>query len=162
MNHILFLAFRYLRFNKIKTVILVFSVAVMVFLPLAVNLLVREYQRDLLARANATRYGLNASVWSRRARHALQVARRLRAGTVNVNEAYAATWGSTAAPIGGMKESGLGRRHGAEGILKYTEAQTVAVQRGHPIAPPAPMSGERYERTMAALVRLMRHVPGLR
>lgn len=54
MNHVLVLAFRYLRFNKIKTVILVFSVAVAVFLPLAVNLLVRDYQRDLLARASAT------------------------------------------------------------------------------------------------------------
>jgi putative ABC transport system permease protein len=54
MNHVLALAIRYLRFNKTKTVILVFSVAVAVFLPLAVNLLVRDYQRDLLARANAT------------------------------------------------------------------------------------------------------------
>lgn len=54
MKHVLFLAMRYLRFNKIKTVILVFSVTVAVFLPLAVNLLVRAYQRDLLARATAT------------------------------------------------------------------------------------------------------------
>ncbi len=54
MKHILVLALRYLRFNKIKTVILVFSIAVAVFLPLAVNLLVRDYQHDLLARANAT------------------------------------------------------------------------------------------------------------
>lgn len=54
MTNILFLALRYLRFNKIKTVILVFSVAVAVFVPLAVNLLVRNYQRDLLARASAT------------------------------------------------------------------------------------------------------------
>ena len=51
MNNVLFLALRYLRFNKFKTVIMVFSVAVAVFLPLAVNLLVRDYQRDLLARA---------------------------------------------------------------------------------------------------------------
>ena len=54
MKNVLLLALRYLRFNKIKTVILVFSVAVAVFLPLAVNLLVRNYQRDLLARANTT------------------------------------------------------------------------------------------------------------
>jgi len=54
MRHVLVLALRYLRFNKIKTVILVFSIAVAVFLPLAVNLLVHDYQRDLLARANAT------------------------------------------------------------------------------------------------------------
>jgi putative ABC transport system permease protein len=54
MNNVLRLALHYLRFNKVKTVILVFSVAVAVFLPLVVNLLVRDYQRDLLARASAT------------------------------------------------------------------------------------------------------------
>ena len=54
---------------------------------------------------------------------------RIHAGTVNVNEAYGSTWGSTAAPMGGMKASGLGRRHGVEGLLKYTESQTVSVQR---------------------------------
>ena len=54
MNSILFLALRYLRFNKAKTAIMVFSVAVAIFLPLAVNILVRDYQRDMLARANAT------------------------------------------------------------------------------------------------------------
>src|SRR5437879_5629228 len=54
MSHVFFLALRYLRFNKAKTVIMVFSVTVAVFLPLAVNLLVRNYQRDMLARANST------------------------------------------------------------------------------------------------------------
>jgi putative ABC transport system permease protein len=54
MSSIVLLALHYLRFNKIKTAIMVFSVAVAVFLPLAVNLLVRDYQRNLLARAKAT------------------------------------------------------------------------------------------------------------
>src|SRR5664279_1883753 len=54
MKNVLLLTLYYLRFNKIKTVILVFSVAVVVFLPLAVNLLLRDYQRNLLARAKAT------------------------------------------------------------------------------------------------------------
>ncbi len=54
MKNVLFLVSRYLRFNKIKTAIMVFSVAVAVFLPMAVNLLVRNYQRGLLARAKAT------------------------------------------------------------------------------------------------------------
>ena len=80
-------------------------------------------------RANDTRYGLNASVWTRSAAPAAKIAERLQAGTVNVNEAYAATWGSADAPMGGFKESGMGRRHGAHGILKYTEPQTVAGQR---------------------------------
>lgn len=115
-----------------------------------------------IARANDTRYGLNGSVWSRSAKHALRVAKRLQVGTVNVNESYAATWTSTAAPIGGMKDSGFGRRHGAEGILKYTETQTIARQRGLPLAPIRGMSGQRYGRVMPVLLRLMRRIPGLR
>ena len=54
MKHILRLALCYLRFHRTKSVILVFSIAVAIFLPLTVNWLVRDYQRDLLARAQAT------------------------------------------------------------------------------------------------------------
>ena len=57
------------------------------------------------------------------------IAARIHAGTVNVDEGYAPTWGSTAAPMGGMGVSGVGRRHGAEGLIKYTEPQTVATTR---------------------------------
>jgi succinate-semialdehyde dehydrogenase/glutarate-semialdehyde dehydrogenase len=101
-------------------------------------------------------------VWSKNTSHAIEVARRIRTGTVNVNESYAATWTATASPIGGMGESGSGRRHGAEGILKYTEAQTVAVQRGVPLAPPSWVSEPSWEKLMTHLLRWMRHVPGLR
>ena len=45
-----------------------------------------------------------------------------------------------------MKDSGLGRRHGADGIRKYTESQTVSVQRGMPIAPPPLVSAARLRR----------------
>ena len=84
---------------------------------------------EAVERANDTRYGLNASVWSRSARRGLDVAARVQSGTVNVNEAFAAAWGSIDAPMGGMGESGMGRRHGAQGITKYTEVQTIARQR---------------------------------
>ena len=117
---------------------------------------------EAIARANDTRFGLNASVWSRRTSHALRVARQLQVGTVNINESYAATWTSTASPIGGMKESGFGRRHGAEGLLKYTETQTIAVQRGIALAPLPGMSEPTYGRVMPALLRVMRRLPGLR
>ena len=53
---------------------------------------------EMVERANDTRYGLNASVWARSARAGRDVAARLQAGTVNVNEAYAAAWGSADAP----------------------------------------------------------------
>lgn len=89
-----------------------------------------------IRRANDSPYGLNASVWGEDTERAEQVARRIRCGTVNVNEAYAAAWSSYDAPMGGMADSGMGRRHGREGLFRWTESQTVATQRGPPIAPP--------------------------
>jgi succinate-semialdehyde dehydrogenase/glutarate-semialdehyde dehydrogenase len=84
---------------------------------------------EAVALANDTEYGLNASVWVRDVRRGRAIARRIAAGTVNVNEGYIAAWATPGAPMGGQKASGLSRRHGVEGLLKYTEAQTIAVQR---------------------------------
>jgi acyl-CoA reductase-like NAD-dependent aldehyde dehydrogenase len=117
---------------------------------------------EAIEAANDSRYGLNASVWTGDTAAGIEIARRIRAGTVNVNEAYAAAWASVDAPMGGCKESGLGRRHGAEGILKYTEAQTIAVQRGLPIAAPPALGEEAYSRWMSRTLKLLRRVPGLR
>lgn len=121
-----------------------------------------ETVEEAIERANDSRYGLNASIWTGDADAGREVAGRVQTGTVNVNEAYAATWASVDAPMGGFKESGLGRRHGAEGILKYTEAQTISVQRGMPIASP-PGVGERdFSELMSGALRLLRWIPGLR
>jgi len=117
---------------------------------------------EAIERANDSRYGLNAAVWTSDAEVGREVAARIEAGTVNVNEAYAATWGSIDAPMGGFKESGLGRRHGAEGILKYTEAQTISVQRGMPIASPAGVGEKDFSELMTGALRLLRWIPGLR
>ncbi len=117
---------------------------------------------EAVARANDSDYGLNASVWTKNTRRGRDVAARLQSGTVNVNEAYAAAWGSLDAPMGGFKESGLGRRHGREGIAKYTDAQTVAVQHLVPIAPFAGLSVEKWAGLMTKALRLLKHVPGLR
>jgi len=80
--------------------------------------------------ANGTEYGLNASVWTSNVRRGRRIAAQIKAGTVNVNDGYMAAWGSVGAPMGGMRQSGLGRRHGAVGITKYTEPQTISVQLG--------------------------------
>ncbi|MEI5524088.1 succinic semialdehyde dehydrogenase [Streptomyces brasiliscabiei] len=106
--------------------------------------------------ANSTAYGLNASVWTKDGRRGREVASRVRAGTVNVNEGYASAYGSVQSPMGGMKDSGLGRRHGSEGILKYTEAQTVAQQRLLPMAPSLGMDDEKYAQFMSRSLRVMK------
>ena len=61
-----------------------------------------------------------------------------------------------------MKASGLGRRHGAAGILKYTEAQTVAVQRLLPIAPPRGVSQGLWGKAMTFSLRVLKRLPGVR
>ena len=90
---------------------------------------------DAIAQANASSYGLNASVWTSDPDRGRRVASQIHCGTVNVNEGFAATFGSIDAPMGGMKQSGLGRRQGREGIRRFVEVQSIGTQSGIPIAP---------------------------
>jgi succinate-semialdehyde dehydrogenase/glutarate-semialdehyde dehydrogenase len=113
---------------------------------------------EAVRRANDTEYGLNASVVSRNLRIAQAIARRLRAGTVNINEGYAAAWASKRAPMGGMGASGLGRRHGDEGMLKYTEVQTIATQRALGFDPQFGWSDERWGDTLAQVMGIMKRL----
>ena len=114
-------------------------------------------------RANDSDYGLHANVWTADARRGREIASRIDCGTVAVNDAYGATWASVDAPMGGTKDSGIGRRHGREGIEKYTETRTVALQRGHPIARPAWLPRSVAARGFTAMARvrrwLDRHTP---
>jgi succinate-semialdehyde dehydrogenase/glutarate-semialdehyde dehydrogenase len=111
---------------------------------------------EAVAAANATPYGLNASVWTSNRDRGVTVAKQLRYGTVNVNEGYAATWGSHDLPMGGMKDSGRGRRHGRDGILRYTESQGIAVQRMHGIGPIGGMSFDWFADSFTHALRVMR------
>lgn len=89
-----------------------------------------RHEDDVVRLVNAGDVGLSASIWTRDTAHGRRLAQRLEVGMVNVNEGYAAAWGSTGAPLGGVKASGTGRRHGPEGLWATTWTQTVAVQRG--------------------------------
>jgi succinate-semialdehyde dehydrogenase/glutarate-semialdehyde dehydrogenase len=119
-------------------------------------------EEDAIRRANEGCFGLNFSVWTRDVERGRRIATRLKAGTVNVNEGYVAAWGSVDAPMGGMKDSGLGRRHGAAGILKYTESQTVSVQRLMGIAPPPLVGSRLWARVMTLGLKILSRVPGVR
>jgi len=103
---------------------------------------------EAILAANDTDYGLNASVWTRDVARGRQIARAIRAGTVNINDGYAAAWGSVGAPMGGMNSSGLSRRHGLEGITKYTEAQNVTAQHFIGFAAPFGLSDERWTKVL--------------
>ncbi|PPK67641.1 succinic semialdehyde dehydrogenase [Actinokineospora auranticolor] len=109
--------------------------------------------------ANRTRYGLNASVWGRDSRAAEEVATRVHAGTVNVNDGFGAAFGSLDAPMGGMGESGVGRRNGAEGLLKYTEAQTIATQRYVPLRPARGIPSRAWTASLTLGLRALKRLP---
>jgi acyl-CoA reductase-like NAD-dependent aldehyde dehydrogenase len=76
--------------------------------------------------ANDSSYGLQASVWTADAAKGERLARRVEAGAVTVNDAQV-NYVAFELPMGGWKESGLGTRHGADGIRKYTKKQTLLV-----------------------------------
>lgn len=112
--------------------------------------------------ANSTEYGLTASIWTGNTSRGKALARRLRSGTVNINETYMAAWGSTGAPMGGFGKSGIGRRHGAEGIKKYTESQAIATLHGVKLSPLAGMTTEAFAGVVLSGLKLLRKIPGLR
>ena len=64
--------------------------------------------------------------------------------------------------MGGWKASGIGRRHGAHGLLKYTESQTVAAQRLVPTTAPKGVAQDRYAAVMTKALRLMQRIPGVK
>jgi succinate-semialdehyde dehydrogenase/glutarate-semialdehyde dehydrogenase len=111
---------------------------------------------EAVEQANDTAYGLNASVWTKDTGRGRKVAARINAGSVNVNEGFIAAWGSVDAPSGGLGISGTGRRHGPEGLLKYIDTQTIAVQRGLPVAPLPGMSEELWAKTMTLYFGVMK------
>ncbi|MEI2650301.1 MAG: succinic semialdehyde dehydrogenase [Dermatophilaceae bacterium] len=110
---------------------------------------------EAIALANSGDYGLNASIYSRDVGRARELATRIKCGTVNVNEAFGAAFASIDAPMGGMRSSGMGRRQGAEGILRYTEVQSVATQYLLRFGPHWGMSDEGYANIMTVAVKFL-------
>jgi succinate-semialdehyde dehydrogenase/glutarate-semialdehyde dehydrogenase len=85
-------------------------------------------EREAVALANDTRYGLNANVWTRNKRRGVQLARAIESGSAVVNDCML-TYGVTESPFGGVKESGIGRVNGEVGLKSYCHAQSILVDR---------------------------------
>jgi acyl-CoA reductase-like NAD-dependent aldehyde dehydrogenase len=81
--------------------------------------------------ANDSPYGLQASVWTKDVERGEQLARRIESGVVCINDAQL-NYVALELPMGGWKDSGVGSRHGAGGIRKYTKQQTLLVTRFAP------------------------------
>jgi acyl-CoA reductase-like NAD-dependent aldehyde dehydrogenase len=83
---------------------------------------------EAVAKANDTPFGLAASVWSKR--NGEKIAAQLHCGMVSINSVFTfAAMGSM--PFGGVKDSGMGRIHGPEGLLEFTYPRSVVKPRFH-------------------------------
>ena len=81
---------------------------------------------DAVAIANASEYGLGASVWTRHLDTAFQAAESLEAGVVWVNQHLRLP---PDVPFGGVKKSGVGRENGSDALEQYTRTKTILIRR---------------------------------
>jgi acyl-CoA reductase-like NAD-dependent aldehyde dehydrogenase len=107
--------------------------------------------------ANDSDYGLQASVWTKDLARGEQLARRIQAGSVCVNDVQT-NYLALNLPMGGWKSSGIGTRHGANGIRKYCKTQSVLVTRFGPKRDPWMFPYKR--RSTMALRRLFKVLYG--
>jgi succinate-semialdehyde dehydrogenase/glutarate-semialdehyde dehydrogenase len=119
---------------------------------------------EAIQRANDTPYGLNASIWGPNDRGAVEVARRIETGSAAINSSLL-IYHCFGVPMGGVKQSGVGRRHGRVGIQRFTQTQSIVS---------GPTLGGGYDtvlntvtnRRAASLMSKMFHwrgkIPGLR
>jgi succinate-semialdehyde dehydrogenase / glutarate-semialdehyde dehydrogenase len=83
-----------------------------------------ESEEEAIARANATEYGLVAYVFTRDIKRAIRVCEGLETGMVGLNQGMVSNAG---APFGGVKQSGIGREGGKEGLEEFLETKYIAV-----------------------------------
>ncbi|GAA4052920.1 succinic semialdehyde dehydrogenase [Agromyces indicus] len=123
------------------------------------SIAVVDDETEAVLLANESEYGLNASVLTGSTRHGLRLAHEIDAGSVNVNEGYRGSFGSVDAPMGGLKESGIGRRNGVEGLRRFVDPVTISINRR---LIPLPHTGREYARLVGPLVLLARVLRAIR
>ena len=109
--------------------------------------------------ANDSEYGLHAVLWTRNTRQGLRLAEQIEVGSIEINDGIVATWGSPDLLQGGMKASGMGRRNGKYGILRFTEPQSIVIQRLHGIHPPGSMGHEMFTVLLTRSFKVLHKLP---
>ncbi len=112
--------------------------------------------RAAIELANSTAFGLGASVFSRDARRAREIARRIDSGMVGINDFGGLTYMAQSLTFGGVKESGFGRMNGREGLRACCNIKSVIEDR-FPFSVPAkvfPVKPQDYAVTKASLMLL--------
>jgi succinate-semialdehyde dehydrogenase/glutarate-semialdehyde dehydrogenase len=120
--------------------------------------------QEAIDRANDTPYGLNASVWGPDGAGSVEIARRLETGSAVVNGALT-IYHCFGVPMGGVKQSGIGRRHAEQGIRRFTQTQSIVT--GPPTAGGydnvlSRVRSDRGSRIVSRLFQLRSKIPGLR
>ena len=120
-------------------------------------------EAEAVALANDSHYGLSGAIYTRNMRRGTALARQIDSGDININRP-AAIWGAVAAPMGGQKDSGITRRNGPEGMLRFVSVHTIVTDRvPRVLIPPGLMYFTPRLRWLIALRRrLMRFLPFLR
>lgn len=116
---------------------------------------------EAIALANDTDYGLNASVWGGDIDNAIRVGRRIHSGNVNINDILATAYASKSTPSGGVKQSGVGARHGDQGLLKYTDCQNVGILKKQVMQAPDDVDFDAHMEQQVKGLAIMRRI-GLR
>ena len=114
---------------------------------------------EAVRRANATSYGLGATIFAKNKSRATEAARRIRSGMTSIN-AVIAFASVPALPFGGVGDSGYGRIHGADGLREFTRPKAVTRQR-FPL-PMNPASFTRTDKDMKRLTQLVTLLHGRR
>jgi succinate-semialdehyde dehydrogenase/glutarate-semialdehyde dehydrogenase len=123
-----------------------------------------ESEFEAIRLANESTQGLNASVWTGNTRRAREIARNIETGSTVVNSTMM-IYHAFDAPMGGVKESGHGRRHGAQGIQRFTEPQSIVTSPswgGGYDSLQRLMTNPRRARALLRTFKLLRHVPLIR